>query len=253
MGDPNYFRLVPASCATVPIDWSKVPEASKQFLLESWGLDWETNQKRPLPVSIEDFVKMVDETRFFGYMGTQLCTLLLDISEFGLEASLSTEIGPRFYMRYLDEIWFILFMPGERDTVIGYSPEVVSFDEELKKEWEKYEGKGEGEGKWKGEDEDEDEFSRRSREDDEDDKRSREKEKALAEAYDLKLCREFNPWTSYVEALSTKRMSEWKVEMLSCSLVTAHKVEVMLSRPAGYPGRSAFLHNLLHSSLNRHS
>jgi hypothetical protein len=37
MGDPSDIRFVPSSCATTPIDWTKVPEASKQLLLKGWG------------------------------------------------------------------------------------------------------------------------------------------------------------------------------------------------------------------------
>ena len=40
MGDWSYLRFVPSSSATIPIDWAKVPEASKKFLLEGYGIDF---------------------------------------------------------------------------------------------------------------------------------------------------------------------------------------------------------------------
>ncbi|EDR13860.1 uncharacterized protein LACBIDRAFT_321480 [Laccaria bicolor S238N-H82] len=142
MGDPSYLRLVPSSSATIPIDWTKVPEASKKFLLEGWGTDYsgtetdtesdsdsERIKRRPLPGTISDLAKMFDESKFFGYMTPELCTLLLDISEFGLVKPRLTEtvglpVGPHFYMKYLSEIWFVLFVPGQRDGITGYSPEI---------------------------------------------------------------------------------------------------------------------------------
>jgi len=84
MGNPSSLRLVPASSATVPIDWSKVPEASKEFFLQGWGTDWETEKQLPLPATIGELAKMLDESKFFGYMEPQCSTLILDISEFGL-------------------------------------------------------------------------------------------------------------------------------------------------------------------------
>jgi hypothetical protein len=50
----------------------------------------------------------------------------MDISEFGLEATAPTgrsiaQVGPRFYMTYVDEVWFFLFAPGKRDCIVGSS------------------------------------------------------------------------------------------------------------------------------------
>jgi len=85
MGDRSTLRLVPTSSASIPIDWSRVPEKMKKFLLERWGYDQENEVESPqLPATIGDLAKMFDESKFFGYMGPELCTLLLDISEFGL-------------------------------------------------------------------------------------------------------------------------------------------------------------------------
>ncbi|EDR01393.1 uncharacterized protein LACBIDRAFT_333302 [Laccaria bicolor S238N-H82] len=108
---------------------------------------------------------MFDGYKFFGYMTPELCTLLLDISEFGLvKPHSSTEtpglpVGPRFYMKYLSEIWFVLFVPGCRDGITGYSPEIPDI-EDL--------------------DEDEDSYEEQEAE-------GIAREKALAEDYDAKL------------------------------------------------------------------
>ena len=77
MGDPSSLRLVPDSSASIPIDWTHIPEASKKWLLG--------NVQGPLPATIGELAKMMDETRFFGYMRSELCTLLMDISELGLK------------------------------------------------------------------------------------------------------------------------------------------------------------------------
>jgi hypothetical protein len=43
----------------------------------------------------------------------------MDISEFGLQAvpGLRIQAGPRFYMRYLEQVWFLLFVTGSRDCI----------------------------------------------------------------------------------------------------------------------------------------
>lgn len=70
---------------------------------------------------------MLDESKFFGYLNSDLCTLLMDISEFGLQATPGSGVqaGPRFYMKYLEAVWFVLFVPGSRDCVVGDSGNVI--------------------------------------------------------------------------------------------------------------------------------
>jgi hypothetical protein len=34
-------------------------------------------------------------------------------------------VGPRFYMNYLDRVWFLLFAPGTRDCILGYSDNIT--------------------------------------------------------------------------------------------------------------------------------
>ena len=66
MGDPSSLRLVPDSCASIPIDWTRIPEASKKYLLDHWGYYREAD--KPLPATIGELAKMFDESKFFGYM-----------------------------------------------------------------------------------------------------------------------------------------------------------------------------------------
>ena len=121
------LRLIPASSASTPIDWTRVPEASKKVLLNGWGYDWEEDVARPLPPTIGDLAHMFDESNFFGYFRSNLCTLLMDISEFGLEAvsGPGTQVGPRFYMKHMEQVRFLLFMPGKRDCISGYSEDII--------------------------------------------------------------------------------------------------------------------------------
>ena len=114
MGDPSSLRFVPAPGSTIPINWDRVPEASKKALLDHYGYDREPRTTKPLPETVADLAKMFDERKFFGYFVTDILTILLDISEFGLQAATPTgqsivQVGPRFYMTYLEEVWFFLF------------------------------------------------------------------------------------------------------------------------------------------------
>jgi hypothetical protein len=85
MGDPSSLRFVPASQSAIPIDWTRVPEATKKYLIEQYGYDFDKGEYKPLPATIGDLAKMFDKTKFFGYFGSSLLIALMDISEFGLQ------------------------------------------------------------------------------------------------------------------------------------------------------------------------
>jgi hypothetical protein len=124
MGAPTSLRFVSASGSTTPINWARVPEASKKFLVDSY--DWKRDEDEPLPETVADLAELFDETKFFGYFEPNILTALMDISEFGLQAAAPTipsivQLGPRFYMFYHDELWFFLFESGTRDCISGYS------------------------------------------------------------------------------------------------------------------------------------
>jgi hypothetical protein len=107
MGNLSDLHFVPASGSTTPIDWTHVPEASKKALTECYGYNWETDDFKPLPTTVADLAKMFDKSKFFGYLDSNLLTNLMDISEFGLQATTPTDrsiaqVGPRFYMKYIN-------------------------------------------------------------------------------------------------------------------------------------------------------
>ena len=213
MGDPSDLRFVPSSCATIPIDWSKVPEASKQYLLECWGTRYPSDSdsessssiKTPtLPATIEDLAKRFHETRFFGYITPEVCALLLDISEFGLVEPHPTKttglpVGPRFYMKYLNQTWFVLFVPGSRDGITGYSPEMPYTDD-----W--YEDEGIA------------------------------RDKALAEDYDAKLCEEVSRMGA-LGAVASNKVAGWKASTLESDMEFAQMANEIMQLPANPRGR----------------
>jgi len=80
MGNFSFLRFV---IANTPIHWTRVPEGLKKSLGH-----WKYHSD-PLPTAVADLAKMFDESKFFGYFETNLRTLLMDISEFGLQARIS--------------------------------------------------------------------------------------------------------------------------------------------------------------------
>ncbi|CAA7270465.1 unnamed protein product [Cyclocybe aegerita] len=219
MGNPSFLRLVPASCATVPIDWAKIPEASRKFFFESWCTDWSDpdKKKRPLPATIDDLAKMFDESKFFGYMPPELCTLLLDISEFGLAAEANTranghalQVAPRFYMKYLYHVWFVLFLPGRRDGIIGCSAKLhVAMPGE----------------------EDEAEVAN---------------DKAVAEEYDPRLCEEVKRCGT-LRAKFMKKAAGWEALTLKRNLEETQLVEATMELPDDHPVYRALVQNVMSS------
>ncbi|KAM6499177.1 hypothetical protein JOM56_004685, partial [Amanita muscaria] len=137
MGDPSSLRFVPASQSAIPIDWTRVPEATKKYLIGQYGYDWETRNDKPLPETIADLAKLFDETKFFGYFEHNLLVALMDVSEFGLQpiSTPGQSVGPRFYMEYIGQLWFLLFKPGTRECVLGYSEIIRNLDNDEDKHY----------------------------------------------------------------------------------------------------------------------
>ncbi|KAF8800398.1 hypothetical protein BYT27DRAFT_7200306 [Phlegmacium glaucopus] len=243
MGDPSKLRFVPKSSAAVPIDWSKIPEKSKQYFIKYWTFDWETKTKRPLPETIGDLANFFNGGKFFGYMTPELCQLLLDISEFGLKEEKSdghrSPVGPRFYMKYLSEVWFVLFTPGEKGGVCGYSDKLPFPDFEDEEE---------------GEDEDHDEDQDRDEEEDEGEGREAiveaKTDRELAEIFDEKLVDEFSRW-GIIRALASKRLAGWEAETLESNLETAQFSSAILSLPLHHPARESFMRDFFASLARR--
>jgi len=217
MGDPSFLRLVPASSAAVTIDWSKVPEASKKFLLQGWGTDWETGAKHPLPETIGELAKMLDDSKFLGYMEPERCTLVLDISEFGLAKPDTTPspgqgfpVGPHFYMKYLEQVWFILFVPGKRDGILGFSPNIPYSDDE------------------------DEQFAR---------------DKKVAEDYEPKLCEEISRWGT-LGAVSRKKVAGWDSMTMKSTLETTQMYDAISTLPSDHPAHRAMMDGFM-ASLRR--
>ena len=212
MGDPSTLRLVPASSASIPIDWSRVPEATKKILLDGWGYDWENKVQRSLPETVGDLAKMFDESKFFGYMTPSLCTLLMDISELGLKDQEASGVLPRFYMKYLEQVWFILFLPGKRDGVTGYSPGAI---------WHDY-----------SEESDEEEAYRREI----------SKEIELAQQFDFKLTHVSQGAILAVEF--TRKLCGWEASMLKGTLESSQLMEAIQTLPMSHPAYRAMISNV---------
>ena len=210
MGDPSTLRLVPASSASTPIDWTRIPEDSKKFLLEGWGRNRAGKIDRPLPATIGDLAKMFDERKFFGYMHPKLCTLLMDIG-LGVQES---GAPPRFYMNYLQQVWFIIFLPGKRDGITGYSRDVT---------------------RKVNEDDDFDE--------DEEDRRLVEEETKLAQDFEVRLPRALSTGAAEVVDITSK-LCGWDATMLSQSLETAQYLEAIQTLPTRHPAYRAAMQSV---------
>ena len=212
MGDPSFLRLVPASSASIPIDWTHIPEATKKILLDGWGYDWENEVQRPLPVTIGELAKMFDESKFFGYMSPDLCTILMDISELGLKDQASEEpVFPRFYMKYLEAVWFILFFPGKRDGITGYGPDIDNLDA--------------------------------------DDKVSQDT--ALAQQFDEKLTQELSQRATATFMVNiTKRLCGWDASMLQSNLQIVQLMEALRTLPLDHPAHIGMVRDVM-SSIHR--
>jgi len=184
----TFLRFVPKSSAAVPIDWSKVPEKSKQYFLKVWARNpfpFETPiEERSLPQTIGGLAESFHERKFISYFGPELCQLLLDISEFGLQPAnkltyRGRPVGPRFYMKYDSKVWFVLFSPGKKEgAATGYSAKVSYPDQ------------------------------------------NREKDKKVAERFDEKLVHEVRR-LDILRIFAHKRLAGWKANTLKNNLAEA--------------------------------
>jgi hypothetical protein len=194
---PSFLRFVPKSSAAVPIDWSKIPENSKKYYVEAWAPYSESDEdtaseERSFPQTIGDLAVRFHEAKFFGYLGSELCQLLIDISKFGLkyaseqlkEPGLS--VGPRFYMKYSSEVWFVLFSE-EKEGAIGCSGKLPLAYIDEDEDWEAAEA---------------------------------ENDREVAETFDKKLEDEVSRW-GIIGVLASKRLAGWDAYTLGSSLEEA--------------------------------
>lgn len=119
---------------------------------------------------------------------------------------------PRFYMKYLQAVSFILFLPGKRDGITGYSPDIDS-------------------------------------DTDEEDQRMITKETELAKEFDRKLTREIPRGAIDIVDI-TEKVCGWGASMLEKNLEDAQYMGAIMSLPRSHPAYKAMLENFM-SSLER--
>lgn len=216
MGDPSSLRFIPASGSTTPINWARVPEASKKALTQSYGYDWERDVFKPLPETVADLAKMFDEKKFFGYFQSNILIALMDISEFGLQAATPTgrsiaQVGPRFYMNYLDKVWFFLFAPEKRDCIVGYSDNIVRKTEL---------------------DDDPDMCTKMAAD-----------ETAMAKEFDVKLEQEISRGMARLANI-TKKLGGWHASMVQSDLELSQYTDAIMTLPGSHPAHRALMENI---------
>jgi len=211
MGNPSFLRFVPAQSATVPIDWTKIPDASKEYFLDTgYCVNQETYKPKPLPETIGHLAEMFDECKFFSYMKPKLIELLLDIGEFGLGPKVDHHVTPtsgypRFYMTQGLSVWFLIFTLGRRDTIMGSSPSLPDNFEE-----------------------------------DYDEDRESQKEKAIAEKFDIEFCKDNVQWNAIGVGL-VKKVAGWDASTLKNALEDSQYCEAIMTLPLGHPALVAIL------------
>lgn len=212
MGNPSYLRFIPPSVSNTPINWTNVPEASKKAFTQNTGYayDWEKDAPKPLPKTIAALAKILHETKFIGYYSSDILTILMDISEFGLKAAnpIGGEIaavGPRFYMTHVDQVWFFLFMPGTRDCILGSSGPIIR-KTEASDSWDRREAD----------------------------------ESAMAKEFDVKLVQEVSGgmWRLVKH---TKKLGGWKASTVQSELESSQYVEAVMTLPDSHPAHRALM------------
>jgi hypothetical protein len=209
MGNPSYLRFIPASVLKTPINWTNVPEASKKALTQSYAYNWEKDVPKRLPKTIAGLAKLFNETKFVGYFTSDILIALMDISEFGLKATNPTgqslaQVGPRFYMTYVDQVWFILFQPGKRDCILGSSDHITSKTKPI-------------------------DFDQQAAD-----------EVAIAKEFDPKLVQEVSRGMGRLVKL-TGKLGGWKASMVQSELETSQYADAMMQLPSSHPAHRAFM------------
>ena len=133
MGEPSDFLYANEAAHTTVIDWDKIPEKSKTWFFEGYGYDLEAKKQKDIPKTVADLAVYVNESKFFRYIGPELGQLLVEIGTLGITApSGKGWQRPRFYMKYLQNPWFLQFdptCPSEGGGCIGYGPDLPDWVE----------------------------------------------------------------------------------------------------------------------------
>jgi hypothetical protein len=212
MGNPSHLRFIPTSVSKTPINWTNVPEASKKVLTQSYAYDWKRDVPKRLPKTIAGLAKLFDETKFVGYFTSDILTALMDISEFGLQTAKPTgqsftQVGPRFYMTYVDQVWFILFQPGKRDCILGSGDHIISKT---------------------------DDFAQKQAD-----------EVEIAKEFDPKLVQEVSRGMGRLVKY-TGKLGGWKASMVQSELETSQYADAMMLLPGSHPAHRAFMDAMFH-------
>jgi hypothetical protein len=112
-------------------------------------------------------------------------------------------------MKYLEQIWFILFVPGSRDGISGYSPDIPYSDD-----W--FEDTGIA------------------------------RDKALAEDYDAKLCKEVSR-IGTLGVVAGKKVAGWKANTLESDMEFAQMAEAIMGLPTNHPARVQMIQGVFRS------
>ncbi|KAM6499180.1 hypothetical protein JOM56_004688 [Amanita muscaria] len=159
---------------------------------------------------------MFDECKFFGYLTSGLITVLMDISEFGLQPpppSPDGQAGPRFYMTYLEKVWYLLFAPGTRKCIMGYSDDFIrNYDNVDDAQCEK----------WVAE------------------------ETAMAQAFDVTLVREVSRSMGVFVGI-TKKLGGWTAMTIESQLQYTQYAEAIMTLPSDHPAYHGLMKDVFRS------
>ena len=243
----SILRFIPKSSEAAPIDWSKVPEKSKQYFLDFWApvlddVDEDTSKdtlseetscedisnedtaskERVLPQTIGGLVKYFDGARkFISYFTPELIQFLIDIGKFGLKPEKSDghgcPVGPRFYMKFDTKVWFLLFAPGEKEGgVCGFSAKLPDVSRGIE-DWDAAEAA------------------------------EAEKDREVAENFDKKLVDEVSRLGNIQVFAVLKSLAGWEAFTFKSCLEKSQLADTLMTLPQGHPVYVELLKDILAS------
>ncbi|KIL56232.1 hypothetical protein M378DRAFT_172856 [Amanita muscaria Koide BX008] len=211
--------------STTPIDWTRVPEATKKYLIKQYGYDWATEEYKPLPATIGDLAKMFDETKFFGYFRSSLLTVLMDISEFGLQPTPQPPAKN-------GQVCFLLFAPGTREVIVGNSDRIIRNPND---------------------DVDDDDDADADNDDDDgydEEKKLAAEETAIAQAFDVKLEHEVSRGREEMVDI-TQKLGGWTASTLQSGFEDAQFAEAIMTLPITHPAHRGLMENVFRDLSSR--
>jgi len=118
-------------------------------------------------------------------------------------------------MKYVDQVWFVLFVPGKRDGILGFSPKIPYFivDDVCDEEGQ---------------------IARDTK---------------VAEDYEPKFCEEISRWGT-LGAVSRKKVAGWDSFTVKSSLETAQMYDAVMTLPSDHPAHRVIMGSFM-ASLGR--